>query len=145
MAVTDQQAATLRAYLAGDFATHARLRDQLDREAAATGYSALISAAFCVAVLQRFAKDHSAAAVIEFIGAVRSRSEGLSDKIEPRVAERLIQSVFTYKKVADVSQETRFRLQFLLVAALVVDEHMDDAGLDEFMMESRKLADGWLR
>lgn len=145
MAVTDEQAASLRAYLAGDFVTHANLRDRLDREAAATGYAALISAAFCVAVLRRFAKDHSAAAVIEFIGAVRSKSEGLSDKIDPRTAERLIQSVFTYEKVSDVSQETRFRLQFLLVAALVVDENLDDAGLDEFMVESRKLADGWLR
>jgi hypothetical protein len=145
MAVTDEQAATLRAYLAGDFETHARLRDQLDRDAAATGYSALISAAFCVAVLRRFAEDHSDATVIEFIGDVRSRSEGLSDKTDPRTAERLIQSVFTYEKVAEVSQEMRFRLQFLLVAALVVDEHLDDVGLDEFMTESCKLADGWLR
>lgn len=145
MAVTDEQAATLRAYLAGDFETHARLRDQLDRDAAASGYSALISAAFCVAVLRRFAEDHGAAAVIEFIGAVRSRSEGLSDKIDSRTAERLIQSVFTYEKVTDVSQQMRFRLQFLLVAALVADEHLDDVGLDEFLTESRKLADGWLR
>jgi hypothetical protein len=145
MAVTDEQEAALRAYLAGDFETHARLRDQLDRDAAATGYSALISAAFCVAVLRRFAKDHSAAAVIEFVGAVRSQSEGLSDKVDPRAAERLIQSVFTYKKVADVSQEIRLGTQFLLVAALIVDEHLDGPGLDEFMTESRKLADGWLR
>jgi hypothetical protein len=53
--------------------------------------------------------------------------------------------VFTYEKVADVSQQTRLGTQFLLVAALVVDEHLDHAGLDEFMTESRKLADGWLR
>ena len=83
--------------------------------------------------------------MIEFVGAVRSVSDGLSEKIDPRTAERLIQSVFTFEKVADVSQEIRFRLQFLLVAALVVDEHLDDTGLDEFITESRKLADGWLR
>lgn len=145
MAVTDDQIATLRAYLTGDFATHRMLRDQLDREAAATGYAALISAAFCVAVLRRFGKDQSPGAVIEFVGTVRSVSEDLSDRIDPRAAERMIQSVFSLEKVADVSQETRFRLQFMLVAALVVDEHLDDAGLDEFMTEARKLADSWLR
>lgn len=78
MAVTDEQAATLRAYLAGDFETHARLRDQLDREAAATGYSALISAAFCVAVLQRFAKDHSAHLMAVSDGQVAALRRSLS-------------------------------------------------------------------
>jgi hypothetical protein len=145
MAVTDEQVAALRAYLAGDLGTHARLRDQLDREAAATGYSALISAAFCVAVLQRFGEDHSAATVIEFVSGVRALSDELSDKIDPRIAERLIQAVFTYEKVTDASQEVRYGTQFLLVAALVTDEHLDDAGLGEFMAQSRKLADSWLR
>jgi alkylhydroperoxidase family enzyme len=145
MAVTDEQMAALRAYLAGDFETHTRLRSQLDREAAATSYSALISAAFCVAVLRRFSQDHGVAVVIDFVSTVRSQSEWLSDNIDPRVAERLIQSVFTYEKVSDINQEIRFGTQIVLLAALIADEHLDGPGLDEFMTESRKLADGWLR
>jgi len=144
MAVTDDQVATLRAYLVGDFATHERLRDQLDPSAAASGYSALLAAAFCVAVERRFSGEDSLPAVIEFVGAVRSRSEGLSGKIDPRIAERLIRAVYTDETTDDIDRESRIRTRFLLLAALVVDEMLDDAGLDAFLGESRKLADQWL-
>lgn len=145
MTVTDDQAAALRAYLAGDFDTHRRLRGQLDPAAAATGYAALLGAAFCVAVEHRFTGNDSPAAVIDFVADVRSRSEGLGGKIDPVAAERLIRAVYTDEQIDDLDRETRIRSQFLLLAALVVDEHLDDAGLDAFTAEARKLADAWLR
>jgi hypothetical protein len=145
MAVTDGQAAVLRAYLTGDFDSYFRLRDRLDPATTGTGYTALLSAAFCAAVERRFAVQDSEAAVIEFVGAVRSQSQGLGEKVEPAVAERLIRAVYTDERIDDLSQETRLRTQSLLLAALIIDERLDDAGIDGFITEARKLADAWLR
>src|ERR1039457_276768 len=145
MAVTEEQMATLRAQLEGDLEEHRRLLAQLDRAAAGTGYSALLSAAFCVAVERRFAKGTPAADVIEFVGDVRSRFDELANKIDPRTAERLILAVYTDEHVPDeLDLETRFRTQLLLLGALIADENLDDAGLDEFLAHARKLADQWL-
>ena len=95
MAVTDQQAAMLRAYLTGDAATHGQLRGQLDPADGGAGYGALFGAAFCVAVERRFVPNGDPAAVIEFVGDVRSRSDSLASKIDPAAAERLIRAVYT--------------------------------------------------
>lgn len=145
MVVTDEQAAALRTYLAGDFDAHRQARGQLDPAAAATGYTALLSAAFCVAAERRFGQDSSPPAVIEFVSAVRSRSPELGEKIDPHTAERLINAVFTYEGISDLDADTRLGTQFLLLAALIGEEHLDGAGLDSFVAEARKLADEWLR
>jgi hypothetical protein len=79
MTVTDHQAATLRALLAGDFDEHARLRAQLDREADRGGYSALIAAAFFLAADRRFADGHSKGDVVEFVAWARSSSASAAD------------------------------------------------------------------
>ena len=50
MPVTDEQEAALHAQLDGRFDEYERLFDALDPVAARTGYSALVSAAFCTAV-----------------------------------------------------------------------------------------------
>ena len=145
MAVTDEQVAALRAQLAGSLQEHKRLLAQLDRAAARTGYSALLSAAFCEAVERRFAKGATAADVMEFVGNVRSRFDELADKIDPRTAERLILAVYTDEHVPDdLSLEIRYRIQLLLLAALIADEQLDGAGLDAFLVDARKLADQWI-
>jgi hypothetical protein len=74
MPVTDEQVAPLRAQLAHQPAEHQRLFSLLDQAARRTGYRALVSAAFVVAVQRRFARDVSPGRVIEFVGDVRSRS-----------------------------------------------------------------------
>jgi hypothetical protein len=144
MAVTEDQAATLRAYLAGDLDQHDRLHAQLDPVAARTGYSALISAAFVLAVERRFAKDSTKVDVVEFVGKVRARSEGLGEDIDPRVAERLILAVYTDEEINDLDGSTRLGTQFLLLAALIIDEQLDDVSLDEFLTQARALADEWI-
>src|SRR6266567_6034791 len=128
MAVTDEQLATLRAQLVGNLEEHLRLLDQLDPVAARTGYSALISAAFCEAVEQRFAPDASTADVIEFVGNVRSRSDDAADKIDPHIAERLILAVYTDEQIKDLPLEVRYRTQIILLGALIGDEQLDDVG-----------------
>jgi hypothetical protein len=141
MPITADQVATLRAYLTGDFDAYDQLRARLDSTAARAGYSALIAAAFFKAVDQRFAKSDADAEVVLFVGSVRARSEGLGDKIDPGVAERLIRAVYTDEEIDDLDGETVLGTELLLLAALIVDEQFDDSELDEFLSAARKLAD----
>lgn len=144
MAVTDDQAATLRAYLAGNFQEHDRLHGQLDPVAARTGYSALISAGFVLAVERRFAKNSADTDVVKYVGDLRARSERLGEDIDPDAAERLIRAVYTDEQIDDLDSEIRLGTQFLLLTALIVDEELDDAGLDKFIAQARALAVEWI-
>lgn len=143
MPVTDEQEATLHAQLAGRVDEHRQLLDALDPAAARTGYSALVSAAFCTAVSDRFPEGTPAADVIEYVGDVRSRTEGAA-KLDPVIAERLILAVFTDEETDDIDTRTSFRTQLVLLAALIADAQPDEAGLDRFMGRARRLADRWL-
>ena len=143
MPVTNEQEAALHAQLAGEFDEHSRLMDELDPVAARTGYSALVSAAFCLAAEQRFPEGTPAAAVIEYVGDVRSRTESAA-KIDPVTAERVILAVVTDEEIDDIDRRTSFQTQLVLLAALIADAHLDASGLEEFMLQARNLADQWL-
>jgi hypothetical protein len=144
MPVTDEQVAPLRAQLARQPAEHQRLYGLLDQTAKRTGYRALVSAAFVVAAQRRFAQDVSPGEVIEFVGDVRSRSSEVADQVDPKTAERVIMAVFTGQPLDDIDPRTSWEAQLVLMAAIIGDEHLDDAGLDSFLAEARKLADQWL-
>ena len=143
MPVTADHVATLRAYLAGEFHLYERLHGQLDPSAARTGFSALLSATFFEAVDRRFAPSGTAADVVEFVAAVRARSDGLAEELDPSAAERLIRAILTDEDVHDIDPATKINTQFLLLYPLVEDAHLDDAGLDDLLAEARKLADDW--
>lgn len=146
MPVTDEQVATLRAQLAGDFAEYERLWAQLDPQTARTGYTSLVAAGFFEAVDRRFAKNGaiaSPAEVVGFVGDVRTRSDRVADELDPKIAERLVMFALGEGSIADLDDETVAGTQMLLLAALIADEDLDDAGLDEFMAEVRAVADDW--
>jgi CelD/BcsL family acetyltransferase involved in cellulose biosynthesis len=143
MPVSDEQFATLSAQLAGRFDEHKRLLDGLDPIAARTGYSALVSAAFSVAVDRRFAEDGGVGRVVEFVSDVRARSEATA-QIDPRTAERVILAVYTNEQIDDIDPRTSFETQLVLLAALIADAGYDAPALDEFLAEARQVADQWL-
>lgn len=143
MPVTDEQEATLHAQLAGKFDEHKRLLDGLDPDAARTGYSALVSAAFSIAADERFPEGTPTADVIEYVGDVRSRTEGAA-KIDPAIAERLILAVNTDEEIEDIDPRASFTTQLVLLAALIADADLSDDGLNNFMVQARRLADRWL-
>jgi hypothetical protein len=143
MPVTDEQEATLHAQLAGKLDEHKRLLDALDPVAARTGYSALVSAAFTIAATSRFPEGTPVAEVIEYVGDVRSRTEGAA-QMDPLIAERFLRAIVTDEKVGDVDPRASFRTQLLLLGALIADARPDDGELDHFMTRARKLADRWL-
>jgi hypothetical protein len=144
MPVTDEQVAPLRAQLAGQPEEHLRLFNLLDQNAKKTGYQALVSAAFVTAVQRRFAPEASLGEVVEFVGSVRSRSCQVADKIDPVIAERVIMGVLADDSLDDIDPRKSFETQLVLMAAIVGGENLDDAGLDAFLAQARKLADQWL-
>jgi hypothetical protein len=141
--VTADQVATLRAYLTGDFEEYERLYAQLDRDAVRKTYLALIEAACFEAIDRRFARNGTVSDVIEFVGDVRSRSERVGETLDPRVAEQLIRAVLGDGSIDNLDDKVRFGTEIILLAALIADEQLDDAGLDEFIAEARRLADRW--
>jgi len=146
MRVTDDQVATLRAQLAGDLDEHRRRLRGLDRKAAATGYSALIGAAFFEAVDRRFAGRATEADVIEYVGDVRARGREIAMRLDPRVAERLILLCLGEDvPVDDIAPGERIAAQIVLLAAVVADADFDDAELDAFLADVRSIADRWIR
>lgn len=117
-----------------------RLQQSGDR----SGYTALVVAAFCEAVERRFAPDSSVEDVVEFVGDVRTRSAQAAEQLDPRVAERMVLTVYTDESVDDVDRKTVSETQFLLLGALVADAKFSDAELDSFLADARRLADEWV-
>jgi len=143
MAVTDEQVATLRAQLAGQVEEHRQLLDHLDPDAARKGYTALIAAAFSLAVERRF-NSASDVGIIQFVSDVRSRAPELAERLDPRTAERIVRAAMSDEDINDINTETLYRAQLILLGGLIGDEHLDANGVDRVVSEARKLADEWL-
>lgn len=152
MTVTQQQVATLRAQLAGDVEEHRRLLTCLD-ESDAAGYATLLTAAFCEAVERRFGTDPDPAAVIEFVGEMRARSELIRDQLSAEFAERMILSVSAPADrsdgpgdpagpddLSDLDDETVIGVQLMITGSLIGDETLNGDGLDAFVATVRSTA-----
>lgn len=147
MPVTDDQLRALRAYLSGDFATYDSLRDQLSETADQSAWGALIGAGFFEAVDRRFVRNGTisdSAAIVAYVADVRSRSDKLAEDIDPTVAERLIQDSLGRGSVEGIDGKTRLGTRFLLLAALIVDEQLDERGIEAFLAQAREVANQWL-
>lgn len=145
MAVTDKQVATLRAQLAGRLDEHQRLFRQLDWRGEGAAYTALIDAAFFEAADRRFGDGNATEDdVIAYVADVRSRTKKASEAIGPETAERLILKVLGQGSIQDLDARAAMTAKQYLLAALVIDEQLDDAGMDAFLAQARKLADQWL-
>jgi len=144
MAVSADEVATLRTYLSGNMDKYRRMQQQLDPVAARSGYSALIAAAFFEAVDRRFAKPGTTTGdIIRYVGDVRARSARVSDALDPQAAERVIRHALGEGSIRDLDDDTVIGAQIVILSALIADEQLDDAGLDQFMAEARKLANQW--
>jgi hypothetical protein len=141
MPVTDHQVATLHAQLAGNLAEYERLLAGLDSKADGRGYSALLTAAFHNAVDQRFTRDSTLDEVTEFVADVRARSDRLRDALDPRIAERVIVAAVGGDYVRDLDPAESSKMKMVLLTALIGDQHLDDAELDEFIARARAFAD----
>jgi hypothetical protein len=141
MPVSDDQVAALRALLVDDIDRHRQLFGQLDRAEARKGYPALVTAAFGEAVERRFGQHYQPADIVSFVADVRSRSDRLAGELDPDVSERVINAVLGHGSARDLDKEAVTRAKLVLLGGLVADARLDDAGLDDFLVAARKLAD----
>jgi hypothetical protein len=79
--------------------------------------------------------------VTGFVADVRARSERVRDSLDPQTAERVVVSAFTSDDLDDLDAGELTRTKMMLLAAIVAGQHLDDAGLDEFIAKARALAD----
>jgi hypothetical protein len=91
--------------------------------------------------VRRFGSDYTQSDIIAFVGSVRARSERVSESLDPEVAERMLNAALGDASTQGLSREAKASAQILLLAGLIADEHLDDAGLDAFLADARKLAD----
>jgi hypothetical protein len=141
MPVTDDQVATLRALLANDRDRYRQLFAGLDRAEAGKGYNALVAASFGSAATRRFGSGYTQADIVTFVGDLRAKSVGVSEDLDPEAAELMLNAVLGTASTRGLSRETKAMTQILLLMGLVADEHLDDASLDAFLVDARKLAD----
>jgi hypothetical protein len=52
-----------------------------------------------------------------------------------------VQTVYTSEQIDDIDPRKAWETQLLLLAGLIGDEQLDDAGLENFLGQARKLAD----
>jgi hypothetical protein len=141
MAVSDEQVAALRAFLTLQPDEAERLTEQLAAVGALDGYGALVYAAFVTAIRRRFSPTWTIPYVIRFVATARARLLKNEIEIDPRAAEILMRRALGDSIVAELDEEARTRAQIFLLGEMVVDEQLDDAGLDAFLATARVLAD----
>jgi hypothetical protein len=141
MPVSDKQAATLRAQLAGDLEQHKRLLDELDNHADGRAYVTLTNAAFFEAVGRRFGASGTPDDVIAFVAEVRAWSERVGDALDPHISERVLLAAIDGADTAGLDPREARSSQRFLLAAMVADEQFDDADLDKFIARARAMAD----
>jgi hypothetical protein len=140
MPVTDAEAATLQALLAGDFDDHQQMRDRL-ADSSWPGYLALIEAACYLAVKRRFGSGASREDIVEFVASARAHSDKAADSLDPNHAERLIHAVLGNGNIDDFDDKTRFATEVGVLIAVIADLRPTEAVLEEFMANARRLAD----
>jgi hypothetical protein len=139
MPVTDLQVATLRALLTRDYEENRRLMSQLGDEGLRKGYFPLLTGAFIEAVLHKF-RGKKRGDIITWTAEIRAQRE-TDGPLDPNVAERLILWVFDKATIDDLDFNTEFGHQAMLLASLVEEQELNDAGLDAFLAKARESTD----
>jgi hypothetical protein len=140
--VTGDQVAALRAYLtARDDAqaddAEARFlalakKNQLDE------IGALVYCTFAAAVRRRFSPTWISADLVRFVADVRSSSPQAASLISASAAENQLRGTLCKELTWRPDEETRARVQLLLLTALAAD--LTDDELDKVLADGRDLA-----
>lgn len=141
MAVDERPEATLRALLTGDFEIYKQLLRSLD----ATGgrdFMGLVSAAFLKSVDRQFGSADLPAAVVEWVGKIRSESTVAAQAFNPVVSEQVILVALGLNEGSNLTGKQLRDSQLLLLPMLVDDQQLDSAGIDELLAAARDLARG---
>jgi len=138
--VTDDHVAVLRAILVGNFADYERLAQHVERTNAWEGFNYLVTAAFYEAVYRSFGDRFTIPEVISFIASRRAELNDPEADFDPRIAERLILAALGNGSVEGIDESAKGHAQVSLLVAMVAHENLDDASVDDFLIEARKVA-----
>jgi hypothetical protein len=141
--VNDEQVAALRAFLAGGPEEFVPLHHRLIRSDQMEGYGEFVYAAFVTATRRRFSPTYTRADIIRFVAGVRALLYEEPDIINPHAAESLIRRALGEQLTDELDMETNARAQIALLLALVQDEDLDNAELDEFLDTVRTSTGQW--
>jgi hypothetical protein len=139
--ISAQPVAALRAQLSGDSPEHQRLVREFRSRDEKVAYSALEHAAFLEAVRRRFTKHSQVSDVIEYVADVRSRIDEIADAVDPRVGEQLILEALGKGTTGGIDSKTASVALLFLLTALIADEGLDSAALDQFIARATETAD----
>ncbi|GAA0555379.1 hypothetical protein [Actinomadura livida] len=145
MKITDLQAATLRAQLAGQGEEHQRLLSQLTTPEDREGYSLLLAVGFFEAVNRRFQAKRDAVdndAIIDFVANLRARTREVAERLDPVVAEKMILHALGKGDLVGIDENTKLSGQILILSGLIADSAPTEAELDAFMSKVKGMAQG---
>ena len=143
MAITDDQVAALHSYLsAGDDAgadDAERRFLTLAKTGRLDGIEVLVYGAFAAAARRRFSPTWRSADIVRFVADFRSSSPEAASLIRPSAAENQLRGVLGEKLTTRPDEETRARVQLMLLAALTAGLTRQE--LHELMSDGRALAE----
>jgi hypothetical protein len=144
MPVTEHQAAALRAQLSGDIDEASRLIRQFSTREDLQGFAMLTMAVFIKAVRLRYGRNGTREDAIRLVADVRSRSDRLSESIDPGAAESVLTAAFTHSDVPELDPEELRGIFNTFGSVMITEAHLDGAQLDDFLAKARALADKML-
>jgi len=139
--ITPRPVAALRAQLSGNSPEHRRLISEFSGRDDRVAYSALVHAAFLDAVARRFTRQTQPSEVIEYVADVRSRTDEIAAAVDPKASEQLILEALGSGTTDGIDTKTSSTAMLFLLTALIADEHLDSAALDQFIATARTTAD----
>jgi hypothetical protein len=146
MAITDDQVAALRSYLSAGSDAEADDAERrfltLAKTGRLDGIEVLVYGAFAAAAQRRFFPSWTSADVVRFVADFRSSSPAAASLISASAAENQLRGVLGEKLTTRPDEETRARVQLMLLAALAAGFTRQE--LDELLADGRTLADAAL-
>jgi hypothetical protein len=140
MNITSSHLAALRALLAGDDSTLARLTSG-GTAADETALAALAVAAFLAAARERFTAEWTTADVIRFVA--RARTHGSFSDLSPSLAESLLTGALSRDKPYRAPEEDDSAYA-QMVLLRVLSAELREPELDHLIEQSRQQAGQWL-
>ena len=142
MTVTGLEMAMLRAHIAGQDEEAQRLfGQQLAASGDVGGLAVLVTAAFVIAARRKFAAGWNRAAVIRYVGRVRSLLSERPGLLDPKVTEDELASALAGQAPAAHEVGAVALARLFLLDTLIASLHLDDEAIDDLLGEARESAD----
>ncbi|MGH3739757.1 MAG: hypothetical protein ACRDT1_00285 [Micromonosporaceae bacterium] len=120
-----------------------RVRD-LEKRQDDEGCGEFLGSCFFLAAVRRFDPDDAVVDIIRFVANTRIVYDLTGRDIDPTAAERLIRTALgEHDPLEDLDAHKVRKLEIVLVHKLLIDEDLDDEGLDDLLHDAELLAQRW--